>query len=69
MDRHYALGRFSRQSGRGTDVGPESSPVPVTSSGSDLDWEQLVAGLGIGVLLASGLLVAVRLTRARPVRH
>jgi hypothetical protein len=28
-----------------------------------------VAGLGIGLLLASGLLVAMRLTRTRPVGH
>ena len=39
------------------------------SSGSDLDWAQLVAGLGIGVLLASGLLVAIRVTRTRPIGH
>ena len=39
------------------------------SSGSELDWEQLVAGLGIGVLLASGLLVAMRRTGTRPIGH
>jgi hypothetical protein len=39
------------------------------SSGSDVDWAQLVAGLGIGVLLASGLLAAMRVTRTRPVGH
>jgi hypothetical protein len=68
MDRHYALGRFSPRE-RDTDVGSESSPVSVTSAGSDLDWARLVAGLGIGVLLATGLLVAMRFTRTRPVGH
>ena len=68
MDRHYALGRFASSIERGTEAGFESSPVSVTS-GNELDWAQLVLGLGLGVLLASGLLVAVRLTRTRPVGH
>ena len=69
MDRHYGLGRFSPSPQGGTDLGSGSSPVSVTSSGSDLDWAQLVAGLGIGVLLGTGLLVAIRVTRARPLGH
>ena len=69
MDRHYGLGRFSPSPQSGTDLGSGSSPVSVASSGSDLDWAQLVAGLGIGVLLGTGLLVAIRVTRARPVGH
>ena len=80
LGRHYQLGRSSvsaadrleRNVGaRGLTDDPASRVGPTigASSGSDLQWEQLVAGLGIGVLLASGLLVAMRLARARPVGH
>jgi len=56
---------------RGLTVEPASSVASTSeiSSGSDLDWAQLVAGLGIGVLLATGLLVAIRVTRTRPIGH
>ena len=56
---------------RGLTVEPASGVASTSeiSSGSDLDWAQLVAGLGIGVLLATGLLVAIRVTRTRPVGH
>jgi hypothetical protein len=42
MDRHYALGRFSTTREPGTEAGSERLPVSVTSSGSELDWAQLV---------------------------
>jgi hypothetical protein len=80
LGRHYQRGSFATSAAdrlepnvgvRGLTVDP-ASRVPSTSgtsSGSDFDWAQLAAGLGIGVLLASGLLVAMRFTRARPIGH
>jgi hypothetical protein len=80
LGRHYRLDSSSRSpsdrleqnvGARGLTDDPASrvgSTIEV-SSGSDLDWAQLVAGLGIGVLLGASLLLAMRLTRARPVGH
>ena len=53
---------------RGT--GP-SSPTVVssTSSGTDVDWPQIGIGFGIGIALALGLLLAMRVTRQRPLAH
>jgi len=50
---------------------PQEVPTPVatTSSGREIDFPQLGIGLGIGVLLALGLYLAVRFTRVRPVAH
>jgi hypothetical protein len=80
LGRHYQLGPSSVSAAarlepnvgaRGLTDDPASrvGSTIEASSGSELDWEQLVAGLGIGVLLASGLLVAMRLTRTRPIGH
>ena len=80
LGREYQLGRSSTSpsdrlepnvGARGLTDDPASrvGSTIEASSGSELDWAQLVAGLGLGVMLASGLLVAVRFTRARPVGH
>jgi hypothetical protein len=45
------------------------SPVTVTSSGREIEWPQIGLGFGIGLLLAAGLYVAMRFTRARPLAH
>ena len=52
-------------------IEPTNVPVQVSapSSGSELDWSQLGIGFGMGILLALGLFLAVRLTRIRPLAH
>ena len=80
LGRHYQPGTSSVSAadrlesnvgarGLTDDPGSRVGSTIEASSGSELDWEQLVAGLGIGVLLASGLLVAMRRTGTRPVGH
>jgi hypothetical protein len=44
---------------------PDTAPGSATS-GTAVEWPQVGIGLGIGILLAVGLLVGVRLTRPRP---
>jgi hypothetical protein len=39
------------------------------SSGSEVDWEQVGVVVGIGILLAAGLFVAMRFTRVGPLGH
>ena len=51
---------------------PTSSPtssIDAVGSGSDREWSQLGMGFGIGLLLALGLYLAMRFTRARPLAH
>jgi len=47
--------------------------VPVASStissGWDIEWPQIGMGFGFGVLLALGLVLALRYTRIRPLAH
>ena len=43
--------------------------VPSASSGREIEWPQLGVGLGLGLVLAFGLFLAVRYTRARPLAH
>jgi hypothetical protein len=43
--------------------------VTATSSGREIDFPQVGIGLGIGLLLAIGLYLAVRFTRIRPLAH
>src|SRR5262249_26797475 len=40
-----------------------------TSTGNDIEWQQIGIGLGIGIALMLGLLVAFRSTRQRPLAH
>jgi hypothetical protein len=51
-------------------VGP-TNPIGVsdTHSGIDMEWAQLGVGLGLGLLLAVGSFLAVRMTRARRLFH
>jgi hypothetical protein len=51
-------------------IDPADLPVsvPSTSSGRD-EWPQVGIGLGVGIVLAFGLLLAVRYTRTRPLAH
>jgi hypothetical protein len=43
--------------------------VVATGSGSEIDWPQVGIGFGVGILLALGLLLAMRFTRIRPLAH
>ena len=43
--------------------------VSATDTGRTIEWPQIGAGFGIGILLALGLLVAMRHTRGRPLAH
>lgn len=44
-------------------------PVSVTTSGRDLEWPQIGVGFGIGLLLAAGMFLAMRLSRTRQLAH
>ena len=48
-----------------------TSPIVVseTHAGTNLEWPQFGAGLGLGLLLAVGSFLAVRMTRARRLFH
>ena len=48
-----------------------SQPVSTVTAGSgnELEWPQLGIGFGIGLLLAVGLFLAVRMTRVPPLAH
>jgi hypothetical protein len=47
---------------------PPSGPVQTTSSdsGRQIEWRQLGIGFGLGILLVSGLWLAMRVTKFRP---
>lgn len=49
---------------------PET-PAPVTVTGSDdrIEWPQIGFGFLLGLLLAAGLLAALRLSHTRPLAH
>ena len=52
--------------------GAPSNPVATSSDTGwnvELDWSQLGIGFGMGLLLALGLYLAVRVTRIRPLAH
>jgi hypothetical protein len=48
-----------------------STPISTeaTGSGNELDWSQLGIGFGLGLLLAVGLILAMRMTRVRRLAH
>ena len=50
---------------------PSTVPTPIatTTSGGGIDWSQLGIGFAVGVLLMIGLIVAMRLPRARQPAH
>jgi hypothetical protein len=43
--------------------------APTTSPGLDIEWPQLGIGFAVGLLLASGLFLAARIIRIRPLAH
>jgi hypothetical protein len=51
-----------------TDVGHRYTPVAAPASGSEIEWPQLGIGFGVGLLLALGLVLTVRMTRT-PLAH
>jgi hypothetical protein len=65
LDRHYGLGTFA------VDPATEAQILrgEVPSSGSEVDWAQVGVVLGIGILLAAGLFVAMRFRRVGPLGH
>ena len=51
-------------------IDPTSGQNPVTvSSGREIELPQIGIGLGIGLMLAFGLYLAMRYTRGRPLAH
>jgi hypothetical protein len=50
---------------------PTDVPAPVTVTGSDdaIEWPQVGFGFLLGIVLAGGLLAALRLTHTRPLAH
>jgi hypothetical protein len=44
-------------------------PTAATSSPGDIEWLQIGIGFGLGVLLAVGLVLAMRMTRVRQPAH
>jgi len=49
---------------------PSSDPVSVRPiSGREIEWPQIGAGFGIGILLVLGLMLTLRLTRGRSLAH
>ena len=50
---------------------PVSRPTTIAASdsGREIEWPQIGMGFGLGVLLALGLVVAMRYTRIRPLAH
>jgi len=49
---------------------PTTVPVAVTTgSGREIEWPQVGIGFGVGILLALGLVLAMRATRIRPLAH
>jgi hypothetical protein len=53
---------------RVTPVG-ESIEVAATGSGDELEWLQIGLGLAVGLLLAFGLVLGLRMMRIRPLAH
>jgi hypothetical protein len=45
------------------------STTPPVGSGGETEWPQIGVGLVIGIMLALGLLLAMRATRTRPLAH
>ena len=50
---------------------PETSPAGELPSpaGREIDWSQLGIGIGVGMFIVLGAILAVRLTRSRPLAH
>lgn len=73
LNRTYGLGEFA--SALMTDTHDRGVPVqapastPSAAGGLDVDWPQLGIGFGIGLLLATALMLAMRATRIRPLAH
>ncbi|MGH3078744.1 MAG: hypothetical protein ACRDPZ_11260 [Gaiellaceae bacterium] len=65
LDRHYGLGTFAVDPATEAQILRGEAP----SSGSEVDWAQVGVVLGIGILLAAGLFVAMRFTRVGPLGH
>jgi hypothetical protein len=52
-------------------VEPTTRPlsVPAADDGTNIEWAQIGFGIGAGLLLALGLVLAVRVTRSRQLAH
>ncbi|HXG76296.1 MAG TPA: hypothetical protein VNJ53_06975 [Gaiellaceae bacterium] len=44
-------------------------PSPTAAPDRDIEWPQIGAGFGIGILLAIGLVLGLRLANVRPLAH
>ena len=76
LNQLYGLGDFATSNGyvdaHERAVPPVSAtPITVapTVSDRDIEWPQLGIGFGVGLLLAFGLFLAMRMTRVRPLAH
>lgn len=49
--------------------GARPEQVSATSSGREIEWPQLGIGFGLGIVLLLGLLLAIRVSRTRPLAH
>jgi hypothetical protein len=52
-----------------TEIVPTSGQAVSQSSGSGMEWAQLGIGFGLGILLAIGLWLAIRMTKHRQFAH
>jgi hypothetical protein len=51
------------------EIAPTSAQAVSQSSGSDIEWPQLGIGFALGILLAIGLSLAIRMTKHRQLAH
>jgi hypothetical protein len=74
LNRMYGLGEFAptvnyKDANERADVPTTPASVPVTSSGSDVEWPQVGIGFGIGIALAVLLGLSLKATRPRTLAH
>ena len=46
-----------------------SIPTASANSGSEIEWQQLGIGFGLGILLVAGVWLAMRMTKVRGLAH
>ena len=74
LNRMYGLGEFAptvdyKDANERVDLPTTPESTPVASSGREVEWPQIGIGLGIGILLAAGLWLAMRASKPGPLPH